>query len=112
MYNAFKIKILTNKIYQKISPIRRWSKLFDVAVATKIDRFSRSIADFYNFSKRLSDLGVDVVSATQQVDTTTSGGKFMLAIFLAFAEFERNIISERTKEIITKKGENRAINYS
>jgi len=36
----------------------------------------------------------------------------MLAIFLAFAEFERNIISERTKEIITKKGENRAINYS
>ncbi len=50
-------------------------------------------------------MGVDVVSATQQVDTTTSGGKFMLAIFLAFAEFERNIISERTKEIITKKGE-------
>lgn len=74
------------------------AKLFDVAVATKIDRFSRSIADFYNFSKRLSDLGVDVVSATQQVDTTTSGGKFMLAIFLAFAEFERNIISERVKE--------------
>ncbi|MFZ2865140.1 MAG: recombinase family protein [Ignavibacteriaceae bacterium] len=81
------------------------AKLFDVAVATKIDRFSKSIADFYNFLKRLCDLGVDVVSATQQVDTTTSGGKFMLAIFLAFAEFERNIISERTKEIITKKGE-------
>ena len=74
------------------------AQLFDVAVATKIDRFSRSILDFYNFSKRLSDLNVDVVSATQQVDTTTSGGKFMLAIFLAFAEFERNIISERTKE--------------
>ncbi len=73
-------------------------QLFDVVVATKIDRFSRSILDFYNFSKRLSDLDVDVVSATQQVDTTSSGGKFMLAIFLAFAEFERNIISERTKE--------------
>jgi site-specific DNA recombinase len=74
------------------------AQLFDVAVATKIDRFSRSIIDFYNFSKRLSDLDIDVVSATQQVDTTSSGGKFMLAIFLAFAEFERNIISERTKE--------------
>lgn len=53
-------------------------------------------------------MGVDVVSATQQVDTTTSGGKFMLAIFLAFAEFEKNIISERIKEIITKKGEKQA----
>lgn len=53
-------------------------------------------------------MSVDVVSATQQVDTTTSGGKFMLAIFLAFAEFEKNIISERIKEIITKKGEKQA----
>lgn len=73
-------------------------KLFDIVVATKIDRFSRSIIDFYDFSKRLSELGVDISSATQPIDTSHSAGKLMLDIFLAFAQFERNIISERTKE--------------
>lgn len=73
-------------------------KLFDIVVATKIDRFSRSIIDFYDFSKRLTELGVDISSATQPIDTSNSAGKLMLDIFLAFAQFERNIISERTKE--------------
>ncbi len=78
--------------------------IFDVVVATKIDRFSRSIVDFHNLFKILNALGIDIVASTQDnLDTTTSGGKFMLNIILAFAEFERNMISERTKEGMTAR---------
>ena len=73
-------------------------KLFDIVVATKIDRFSRSIVDFYEFSEKLNELDVALASATQPIDTSNSAGQLMLDIFLAFAQFERNIISERTKE--------------
>lgn len=73
-------------------------KLFDIVVATKIDRFSRSIVDFYEFSEKLNSLDVALASATQPIDTSSSAGLLMLDIFLAFAQFERNIISERTKE--------------
>ena len=71
---------------------------YDVIVVTKIDRLSRSLMDFKNITKRFNDLGLDFVSATQSIDTTTSGGRFMQDIFVAFAEFERNIIAERTRE--------------
>lgn len=76
---------------------------FDVIVVTKIDRLSRSMMDFKNITKRFNDLGVDFVSATQSIDTTTSGGKFMQDIFVAFAEFERNIIAERIRESIYQR---------
>ena len=71
---------------------------FNVVLATKLDRFSRSMRNFYELSERLEALGVDIVTATQNIDTTTSQGKFFRDIFLAFAEFERNIIAERTRE--------------
>jgi DNA invertase Pin-like site-specific DNA recombinase len=74
------------------------ANLFNIVIATKIDRFSRSILDFYDFSEKLTTLGVGIVSATQPIDTSSSAGKLMLDIFLAFAQFERNIISERTRE--------------
>ncbi len=76
---------------------------FDVIVVTKIDRLSRSLMDFKNITNKFNDLGVDFVSATQSIDTTTSGGKFMQDIFVAFAEFERNIIAERTRESIYQR---------
>ncbi len=78
-------------------------KLFDIVVATKIDRFSRSIVDFYEFSERLEKLDVYLASATQPIDTSSSAGLLMLDIFLAFAQFERNIISERTREAMTAR---------
>ncbi|MFH1525995.1 MAG: recombinase family protein [Bacteroidota bacterium] len=76
---------------------------FDVIVVTKIDRLSRSMIDFKNVTKQFYDLGLDFVSSTQNIDTTTSGGKFMQDIFVAFAEFERNMISERTRESLYQR---------
>ena len=78
---------------------------YDVIVVTKIDRLSRSLMDFKNITKRFNDLGLDFVSATQNIDTTTSGGRFMQDIFMAFAEFERNIISERTRESMYQRAQ-------
>lgn len=71
---------------------------FDVVVATKLDRLSRSIRDFLDFDSRLNSLNVDVVITTQNIDTTTPPGKMQRNIMLVFAEFEREIIAERTRE--------------
>jgi len=71
---------------------------FNVVVTTKIDRLSRSIIDFQTINKQLFELGVHFVSATQKIDTTTASDELMQNIFMAFAQFERSIISERTRE--------------
>ncbi len=71
---------------------------FDIVLATKIDRISRSVLDYLDVDKRLSKLGIDIVFATQNIDTTTAPGKMQRNIMLSFAEFERDMIAERTRE--------------
>jgi site-specific DNA recombinase len=73
-------------------------KNFDIVAATKIDRVSRSVLDYLDIDKRFTDLGIDIVFATQSIDTTTPAGKMQRNIMLAFAEFERDMIAERTRE--------------
>ncbi len=73
-------------------------KKFDIIAATKIDRISRSVLDYLDVDKRLTALGIDIVFATQSIDTTTPAGKMQRNIMLAFAEFERDMIAERTRE--------------
>jgi len=50
--------------------------------------------------KKLTELGIDIVFATQNIDTTTPAGKMQRNIMLSFAEFERDMIAERTREKI------------
>ena len=71
---------------------------FDILLVSKIDRVSRSIKDFLNFFEELQEYGVDVAAATQKFDTTSPAGKALQQMLLVFAEFERNMISERTRE--------------
>lgn len=73
-------------------------RCFDVMVATKLDRVSRSVKDFLDLDSRLNALGIDIVITTQQIDTTTPMGKMQRVIMLVFAEFEREMISARTTE--------------
>jgi site-specific DNA recombinase len=73
-------------------------KKFQVLLATKLDRISRSVYDFLNLDNKLRELGIDIVIATQNIDTTTPTGKMQRTILLAFAEFERDMIAERTRE--------------
>ena len=68
----------------------------DVVVAYKIDRVTRSLPDFYEFWRRLERFKVQFVSATQNFDTGTPMGMLMLNMLLSFAQFERELTSERT----------------
>ncbi len=70
----------------------------DIIVCYKVDRLSRSLCDFMEMSKKLAKWGVSFVSVTQQIDTSTPSGKMMLNLLMSFAEYEREIISERIRD--------------
>ncbi|AQT67964.1 DNA-invertase hin [Anaerohalosphaera lusitana] len=69
-------------------------------VVYKVDRLSRSLMDFAKILARFEDHGVSFVSVTQQFNTTTSMGRLTLNVLLSFAQFEREVISERTRDKI------------
>jgi site-specific DNA recombinase len=69
-------------------------------VVYKVDRLSRSLLDFAKIIQILDKHNVSFVSVTQQFNTTTSMGRLTLNILLSFAQFEREIISERTRDKI------------
>ena len=71
---------------------------FKGIVFTKLDRLARSLSHLLSLFEEFKNKGVDVIVISQNIDTTTSTGKLQMQILGAFAEFERNIISERTKE--------------
>jgi site-specific DNA recombinase len=70
----------------------------DCVVVYKVDRLSRSLLDFARLIDRFDQCSVSFVSVTQQFNTTTSLGRLTLNILLSFAQFEREIISERTRD--------------
>src|ERR1700693_2713677 len=70
----------------------------DCVVVYKVDRLSRSLLDFARLIDRFDQRSVSFVSVTQQFKTTTSLGRLTLNILLSFAQFEREIISERTRD--------------
>lgn len=71
---------------------------FKAIVVTKLDRLARSLQHLLSLIDEFNNKGVQFVAVTQNIDTTTSAGKLQFQIIGAFAEFERNLISERTKE--------------
>ena len=72
----------------------------DCVVVYKVDRISRTLLDFARIMETLEKRGVSFVSVTQQFNTTSSMGRLTLNILLSFAQFEREIISERTRDKI------------
>ena len=73
------------------------SKKFSAIFIYKLDRFSRSLKDLILTIDKLKEIGVDFVSLQDKIETTSASGKLMFHIISAFAEFERNIIGDRTK---------------
>jgi site-specific DNA recombinase len=72
----------------------------DSIVVYKVDRLSRSLIDFSKIMDVLERHKVAFVSVTQQFNTSTSMGRLMLNVLLSFAQFEREMISERTRDKI------------
>jgi DNA invertase Pin-like site-specific DNA recombinase len=68
----------------------------DTLVVWKLDRLGRSLKDLIERIRELNARKIGFKSLTEQIDTTTSGGKLIFHIFGALAEFERDIIRERT----------------
>lgn len=71
---------------------------FNAIMVTRLDRIGRSLKHLLTLIEEFANKGVQFIAITQNIDTTSSIGKFQLQVMGAFAEFERNIISERTKE--------------
>src|SRR6201747_829371 len=79
----------------------------DTVVVYKIDRLTRSLADFAKIVEILDTRGASFVSVTQQFNTTTSMGRLTLNVLLSFAQFEREVIGERIRDKVAaskKKG--------
>lgn len=68
----------------------------DTVVVWRLDRLARSLQHLIDLSADFDARGVQLISLTENIDTTTSGGKLFFHIFGAIAEFERNLIVERT----------------
>ncbi len=73
----------------------------DVLAVWRLDRLGRSLADLVKIVTDLEARNVGFESITEKIDTTTSTGRFVFHLFAALAEFERNIIRERTLAGIT-----------
>ena len=72
----------------------------DVIVVYKVDRLTRSLADFAKLVELFDGHGVSFVSVTHQFNTTTSMGRLTLNVLLSFAQFEREVTSERIRDKI------------
>ena len=72
----------------------------DVVVVYKVDRLTRSLADFAKLVELFDSHSVSFVSVTQQFNTTTSMGRLTLNVLLSFAQFEREVTSERIRDKI------------
>src|SRR5271167_1286580 len=82
-------------------------KRIDVVVVYKVDRLTRSLADFAKIVEIFDAQGVSFVAVTQQFNTTTSMGRLTLNVLLSFAQFEREVTGERIRDKIAaskKKG--------
>ncbi|HMB76452.1 MAG TPA: recombinase family protein, partial [Kiloniellaceae bacterium] len=79
----------------------------DLIVVYKVDRLTRSLADFAKLVERFDAAGASFVSVTQQFNTATSMGRLTLNVLLSFAQFEREVTAERIRDKIAqskKKG--------
>ena len=72
-------------------------KKFEAVIVFRFDRFARSLKDLIEHLELFRQCGVDFISISEEVNTSTPAGRFMFQLIGAMAEFERSILIERTK---------------
>ena len=72
----------------------------DVVTVTKYDRLARSLKDLLEIVETIGDRGADFRSLAEDIDTTTPAGRLVFHVFASIAQFERERISERTRECL------------
>ena len=70
----------------------------DVVIVWKLDRLSRSLKDLLSIMEKIDAAGAGFRSLTESIDTTTPAGRLVFHVFASIAQFERERISERTRE--------------
>lgn len=83
-------------LQQLLADIQRG--LVDIVVVYKVDRLTRSLADFAKIVELFDAKGVSFVSVTQAFNTTSSMGRLTLNVLLSFAQFEREVTGERIRD--------------
>lgn len=79
------------------SELLNYARPGDVIVVWKLDRLGRSLRDLIEIVNRLDEVGIGLRSLQENIDTTTPAGKLVFHVFAALAEFERDMLRERTK---------------
>jgi DNA invertase Pin-like site-specific DNA recombinase len=86
------------------------SRVQGVLVVSSMSRVSRSTRDMLTIAQNLEDAGADLVSLTESIDTTGAAGRMVFRMLAVLGEFERDLVSERTKSALAyKKSKGEAI---
>jgi DNA invertase Pin-like site-specific DNA recombinase len=96
------------KIFEEVGSGGRWNRPMlhkmidqlregDIVVVWKLDRLSRSLKDLLVIMEHINNVGAGFKSITESIDTTTPAGRMMMQMVGSFAEFEREMIRERTR---------------
>jgi len=98
----FSDKITGSKFERKgLEKLLAFVRPGDTVIVWKLDRLGRSLKDLIETLNILKNRGVDFISLTEKIDTTTPGGKLIFHLMGALAEFERDLIRERTNAGLT-----------
>jgi len=107
-------KVYTDKLSGKNTDRPELHKMMDfvregdVVIVESFSRFARNTRDLLDLTAALAEKGVQFISKKESIDTSTPAGKFMLTVFAALAEFERETLRERQAEgIAVAKAEGR-----
>ena len=95
-------KTLERPGMDKVRQLMR-EKLVDGVVSVKLDRLTRSVRGLHELLDMSAKTGVALVSVTESMDTSTAAGKLMLNVLAAIAEWEREVIAERTVAALAVK---------
>lgn len=86
-----------NAARPELEQCRKALRAGDTLAVWRLDRLGRSLSDLVQIVTELERAGVGFESLTEKIDTTSASGKLMFHVFAALAEFERNLIRERTR---------------
>jgi DNA invertase Pin-like site-specific DNA recombinase len=88
----------TKKDRPKLKDMIDFARPGDAIIVTELTRLSRSTKDLISLSEQLNNQGIELISLKEKIDTTTATGKMIFGLMAVLAQFERDLISERTKE--------------
>lgn len=94
----------TRPVKQQVMAALR-SGLFSGVLIYKLDRWARSLSELLLEMKELNDKGITFISLTDNIDFSSAAGKLLASVIGAIAEFERSLISERTRAGLARKKE-------